>query len=48
MEFLDEDDTEAQSPSWYQWLLPSQAFHDLWESLIFESDVKSQVPVQES
>ncbi|CAL8088221.1 unnamed protein product [Orchesella dallaii] len=39
----DNDEEEGQSASSHHWLLPSRSFHGLWESLIFESDIKCKL-----
>ena len=42
-EFMDDDEEDGQSPSSHHWILPSNTFHDLWDSLVFETEVKTRV-----
>ena len=42
-EELDDEDLAAAN----HWLLPSSDFAGLWNSLVFDSDVKSQVKTEE-
>ncbi|CAG7815472.1 unnamed protein product [Allacma fusca] len=42
-EFMDDDEEAGSSPSSHHWVLPSANFHGLWDSLIFESDVKTRL-----
>lgn len=41
-EELDDEDLAAAN----NWLLPAAEFNGIWESLIFDSDIKSQVSHQ--
>ena len=41
----DDDDEEGNSPASHQWILPSRAFDGLWDSLVFDTDVKARVRV---
>lgn len=43
-EYMDDNEEEQdQSAASHQWLLPSRCFHGMWDSLIFESDIKRKV-----
>jgi len=43
-EYMEEnDEEEGQSAASHHWLLPSRSFHGIWDSLIFESDIKCKV-----
>ncbi|KAA0203689.1 hypothetical protein HAZT_HAZT006454 [Hyalella azteca] len=38
-----EDDHQEPIPAATQWLLPSTDFHNLWDNLIFDSDIKNEL-----
>ncbi len=40
---MDDDEEEGNSPASHQWILPSKAFDGLWDSLVFDTDVKARV-----
>lgn len=43
-EYMDDnDEEEGHSAASHHWLLPSRSFHGMWDSLIFESDMKCKV-----
>lgn len=40
---MDYDENEGDQPVANHWLLPSSDFHGLWESLVYDSNVKENV-----
>ena len=42
----DLEDDGGDLPAAKQWLLPSAQFHGLWESLIYDSSIKSSVSLR--
>ena len=39
----DDDETEDNVSIYREWLLPSREFHNLWESLLYEEDIKARL-----
>ena len=37
------EDGDAELAAAQQWILPSIEFHGIWETLIYESNIKAQV-----
>jgi len=42
-EYIDDDEEEGNAPASHHWILPSRCFDGLWDSLIFDIDVKTRV-----
>lgn len=43
-EFMESDeDEDNHSPAAHNWILPSKHLDELWDSLFFESDIKTRV-----
>ena len=43
IEDLGEDDQGYDIPAATHWVLPTLDFHNLWDTLFFDSDIKEQV-----
>ena len=39
----DDDETEDSVSTYRDWLLPAREFHNLWDSLVYEDDIKSRL-----
>lgn len=39
----DDDETEDNVSIYREWLLPAREFHNLWDSLLYEEDIKARL-----
>ena len=39
----DDDETEDNISVYREWMLPAREFHNLWDSLLYEEDIKSRL-----
>lgn len=39
----DDDETEDNVSVYREWMLPAREFHNLWDSLLYEEDIKSRL-----
>ena len=39
----DDDEPEDDVSTYRDWLLPAQEFHKLWDSLVYEDDIKARL-----
>ena len=39
----DDDEPEDDVSTYRDWLLPAQEFHNLWDSLVYEDDIKARL-----
>jgi hypothetical protein len=39
----DDDETDDSVSIYREWLLPAREFHNLWDSLLYEEDIKARL-----
>lgn len=39
----DDDETEESVSIYREWMLPAREFHNLWDSLLYEGDIKARL-----
>jgi len=42
-DYMDDEDDDGQSPASHQWILPSKSLDGLWDSLVFEAELKNRL-----